>query len=110
MKGKPNVQSIIIEDVNTHGKQEVPADGVFVAIGHKPATDIFVNQMQLDAKGFVLTRVGLTSDSVQLAGQHLDENKFVAYPTMTSVEGVFAAGDVVDFPYKQAITAAGFGC
>lgn len=93
IKGNGKIESIIIEDVLTHREQELPAEGMFVAIGHKPATEIFSAQIQLDPKQFIVTRQGFTN-----------------FPTMTSVEGVFAAGDCVDFRYKQAITAAGMGC
>ena len=65
---------------------------MFLAIGHQPATGIFKSQIDLDFKGYIIT--GLNKD----------------YPTMTGVAGVFAAGDVVDHRYKQAITAAGMGC
>lgn len=66
--------------------QEV--DGIFIAIGHRPATDLFKDQLELDQKGYILTHRG----------------------TFTSVEGVFAAGDVQDSIYRQAITSAGSGC
>ncbi|HSW89566.1 MAG TPA: FAD-dependent oxidoreductase, partial [Patescibacteria group bacterium] len=93
IKGSEHVTSVVLEEVNTKAIQELPADGVFVAIGHRPSTEIFSGQIQLDERGFISTKLGL-------------EN----YPTMTSVEGVFAAGDCVDHRYKQAITAAGYGC
>lgn len=93
IKGTGKIESLLLEDVQTHATQEVSADGVFVAIGHKPATQLFSAQIQLDPKQFIVTRGGFSN-----------------YPTMTSVEGVFAAGDCVDFRYKQAITAAGMGC
>ena len=73
----------------TTGKtQNLSVGGLFVAIGHEPNTSIFKDQLELDDKGYVM----------------LKEN------TRTSVEGVFAAGDVHDYRYRQAVTAAGFGC
>jgi thioredoxin reductase (NADPH) len=67
-------------------------DGVFMAIGHKPATELFKDQVELDEKGYIKTKM--------------------EYPgvTKTNIEGVFAAGDVVDYRYQQAVTAAGMGC
>lgn len=74
-------------------------DGVFLAIGHQPATAMFADKLTLDQKGFMVTEMtGKNSDWLN------------GFPTMTSVPGVFAAGDVVDHRYKQAITAAGMGC
>lgn len=110
IKGEGHVQSVTLEDVNTHATQELPADGVFVAIGHKPSTDLFAGQVQLDEKGYLVTRLALERPSLELAGKAIDATNFVASPTMTSVEGVFGCGDVVDFRYKQAVTAAGYGC
>ena len=71
---------------------EIKVDGVFLALGHRPATDLFKGKIQLNEKNYILT------------GENRD------YPTMTSVEGVFAAGDCVDSRYQQAITAAAMGC
>jgi thioredoxin reductase (NADPH) len=83
------VESLKIE---TEGKtQEVVADGVFYAIGHKPNTDLFKNQLTLEDKGYI-----------KLIAQD-------AYSTATSVMGVFAAGDVADHRYRQAIISAGSG-
>lgn len=80
------------------GKGEVfPVDGVFVAIGHSPATNIFKGQVELDEKGFVERNIQDSGSKIQ-------------YKTMTSVPGIFVAGDVYDRHYKQAITAAGYGC
>jgi thioredoxin reductase (NADPH) len=86
--GQQKVEGIRIRNVKT-GKQDVlKCDGVFLAIGHEPNTTIFQSQIELDQKGYVVTHNG----------------------TSTSVEGVFACGDVRDFHYRQAITAAGDGC
>jgi thioredoxin reductase (NADPH) len=86
--GQQKVEGIRIKNVKT-GKQDVlKCDGVFVAIGHQPNTAIFQGQIELDQKGYAVTR----------------------QRTATSTEGVFACGDVHDFHYRQAITAAGDGC
>lgn len=111
------IEEILGEDkvwamkVNTAGKvQELPADGVFVAIGHRPTTSPFIGQLALDDHGYIITKQSLSAAGVTAAEQALDEKKLVAYPSMTSVKGVFAAGDSVDIRYKQAITSAGQGC
>jgi len=108
IKGDTKVTGVVVEDMNSHTTQELPMDGVFVAIGHKPSTVLFEKQIQLDEKGFVVTRFALGSASLALAQSSLIDT-FIQYLTMTSVDGVFAAGDVVDFTYKQAATAAGYG-
>ena len=86
--GKNRVEGIRIKNVKTTEKSEIATDGVFVAIGHKPNTDIFRGQIELDDKGYVVAK----------------------NETKTSVEGVFVAGDVRDPRYRQAVTAAGSGC
>ena len=80
---------IRIRDVVTNEAQTLSLDGVFVAIGHTPTTKLFKGQIEMDREGYVLT----AADSTQ-----------------TSVAGVFAAGDVQDKTYRQAVTAAGTGC
>lgn len=77
---------------NSGGSEEINLSGVFIAIGHKPNTDIFVGQLELD-QGYIITKAGREG-----------------YATATSVEGVFAAGDVQDMIYKQAVTSAASGC
>lgn len=97
--------------VNENGEtKEYEAQGVFMAIGHRPMNLIFTNQVELDSHGYVVTRQSATKAGVQTASKALNEDGLVTFPTMTSVEGVFAAGDGVDVRYKQAITAAGQGC
>jgi thioredoxin reductase (NADPH) len=87
--GDDAVTAVRIRDVNTGEITELPADGLFVAIGHDPNTKLFVDSLELDGAGYIVTKPGSTE---------------------TSVEGVFAGGDVVDHTYRQAVTAAGMGC
>jgi len=86
--GKDRVEGVKLKNVQTGEESTLSTDAVFVAIGHKPNTDVFRGQIDLDEKGYVIVHDG----------------------TKTSVEGVFAAGDVQDPRYKQAVTAAGSGC
>jgi thioredoxin reductase (NADPH) len=81
------VTAVRLRDVNTDEITEIPADGLFVAIGHDPNTKLFKDWLELDDAGYILAHDG----------------------TATNIEGVFAAGDVVDHTYRQAITAAGMG-
>ena len=85
----PTVTGVRLKDVKSGGLTTLPVDGVFVAIGHSPNTELFKGQLEVDADGYVVTKAGTTS---------------------TSVPGVFAAGDVQDKIYRQAVTAAGTGC
>jgi thioredoxin reductase (NADPH) len=88
---------------------EHAADGVFMAIGHKPVTRQFAGQIELDSHGFIVTGQSPSRQGLEIANKALSNDGLVEYPTMTSVPGVFAAGDGVDLRYKQAITAAGQG-
>lgn len=82
------VTGVLVKNVKTGELREIKCDGVFIAIGHEPNTDVFVGQLELDSHGYIKVH-----DHVR-----------------TSVEGVFAAGDVHDRKYRQAITASAFGC
>jgi thioredoxin reductase (NADPH) len=84
-----SVTGLKLQNVKTGVRSTLPTDGLFIAIGHKPQTDIFKNQLEMDEEGYLNTVPGTTR---------------------TNIEGVFAAGDVQDKVYRQAVTAAGQGC
>jgi thioredoxin reductase (NADPH) len=89
-KGEPlGVTGVRIRNVKTGENRDIPCDGFFVAIGHTPSTELFKSKLPLDSEGYLLTR----PDS-----------------TATEIPGVFAAGDVKDKVFRQAVTAAGMGC
>ena len=110
VRGQGNVKEVTLQNTVDKTEKVQPIDGVFIAIGHTPSTQLLVGQVQLDTHGFILTRQSLSAAGVAMAQAALNEMGIVKYPSMTSVEGVFAAGDVVDVRYWQAITAAGQGC
>jgi thioredoxin reductase (NADPH) len=83
------VTHVRLKNVKTGSLTEVPADGVFIAIGHAPATDLVAGQIKLKSSGYV---------------------EVAPNSTATSIPGLFAAGDVADETYRQAVTAAGLGC
>src|SRR3989442_14501913 len=87
--GDTKVEALRLRNTVTDEVWEVSADGVFVAIGHDPNTSLFVDQLEHDAAGYLITKAGTTE---------------------TNVPGIFAAGDVQDHTYRQAVTAAGSGC
>lgn len=89
-------------------EQELTADGVFLAIGHRPNTEIFAGQVAFDDHGYIVTRGQVSAASLALT-QASQQLGLTPYLTMTSVEGIFAAGDVTDPRYKQAIISAGMG-
>lgn len=88
IKGDQKMQQAVLKNLKTNEESTLDVGGLFVAIGHEPNTELFKNQIDLDDEGYVVLK-----------------NK-----THTNVEGVFAAGDVHDRRYRQAITAAGYGC
>jgi thioredoxin reductase (NADPH) len=83
------VTGVVIRNVKTNAREERKVDGVFIAIGHAPATEIFKGQVEMRDNGYIKVKPGTTE---------------------TSIPGVFAAGDVADDVYRQAVTAAGLGC
>ena len=83
------VNAVKVKDKNSNNVYDIPVDGVFIAIGHKPNTDIFKEYLELDQTGYIVNKAGSTH---------------------TNVPGVFVAGDAADNVYRQAITAAGTGC
>ena len=87
--GKTDVTGVLVFNNLTQARQKLPIKGLFVAIGHQPNTALFVPYLNLNAQGYIQT---------------------VSGTTQTNVPGVFAAGDVQDAIYRQAVTAAGTGC
>lgn len=87
--GEDAVEGVRVVDAKTGEKSEIPVTGFFVAIGHKPNTDIFKEYLEMDETGYIITQQGSTK---------------------TNIHGVFASGDAQDKHYRQAITAAGTGC
>jgi len=83
------LKNLHIKNVKTGEESDLPVNGLFYAVGHEPATALIKNQLQVDSEGYIVTVPGTTQ---------------------TSVKGVFAAGDVQDKRYRQAITSAGTGC
>ena len=88
-KDPKNVTGLKVKNVKTNQSEEMKIDGLFIAIGHDPATQLFKDQLKMDKEGYLITK----PDS-----------------TETNVPGVFAAGDVKDKIFRQAVTAAGMGC
>ncbi|NYI80206.1 thioredoxin-disulfide reductase [Nocardioides panzhihuensis] len=89
INGELSVESITVKDTKTGELRDLECNGLFIAIGHIPRSELLTGQVDLDDDGYVLTKGGTTA---------------------TNIEGVFAAGDLVDHVYRQAITAAGTGC
>ena len=87
------VTGVRIKSAKNGQTEDIKVHGCFIAIGHKPNTQIFAGQVEMDDTGYIKTRMGREGMA-----------------TMTSIEGVFAAGDVQDHVYRQAVTSAGTGC
>ena len=87
--GDTKLEGAVVQDVRTGEQQTLPVSGLFVAIGHRPNTDLFKGLLDMDDAGYLVTEAG---------------------STRTNVPGVFACGDVMDKIYRQAVTAAGTGC
>jgi thioredoxin reductase (NADPH) len=103
--GQDKLSGLIIFNNKTLREEEVKTDGLFYAIGHIPNSDLFKYKIKIDEKGYILTSINGLHKANNIHSTWLE-----SFPTMTSVDGIFAAGDVVDFRYRQAITASGFGC
>ena len=88
LEDSSGVTGIRTRNLKTGDETELACDGVFIAIGHQPNTELFLGQLEMDDDGYILTRNG----------------------TETNISGVFAAGDVQDQQFRQAVTAAGTGC
>ena len=87
--GETKVEALALCDTVTGDEWDLPVTGVFIAIGHRPNTDLFIDQLDMDAAGYLVTGADRST---------------------TNIEGVFACGDVQDHTYRQAVTAAGSGC
>ena len=87
--GDERLEGVRVRNVDTGEDSTLPVTGLFVAIGHRPNTDLFAGVLDIDENGYLVTRAGSTA---------------------TNIDGVFACGDVQDHTYRQAITAAGSGC
>ena len=89
INGEKGVESVTAYNNQTKEEIVIPATGFFVAIGHKPNTDLFKGQLDMDNNGYLIVEAGTSK---------------------TKIDGVFAAGDVADHVYRQAVTSAGTGC
>ncbi len=87
--GEQKVEAVRLRNLQTNSISQMPTNAVFVAIGHKPNTELFVDQLQLNEAGYIITKPGTS---------------------LTNIPGVFACGDAQDWVYRQAVTAAGTGC
>lgn len=107
INGTEKLESLEIETAGVVSNHQ--ADGLFMAIGHRPQNSLISDQLELTAEGYIVTSQSPSKEGTVLATKRVNNQGKIVYPTMTSAEGVFAAGDVVDLRYRQAITASGMG-
>lgn len=102
--GEEKLEKITLKNIKTGVETVELADGLFLAIGHSPVTELLKGQVELDNHGYLITKLTSNQSGVN------QEIWLNGYPTLTSATGVFGAGDIVDLRYRQAITAAAMGC
>ena len=106
--GKEKVEGVRLKASNSESKN-LTLDGLFIAIGHKPDTEIFKNHIVLDEKGYILISQTIAVENAKDNLKNLKDKFNFNYQYSTSIDGVFAAGDCIDRDYKQAATASGMG-
>jgi thioredoxin reductase (NADPH) len=108
VQGEQKVEGLLLWNNKEKNQWSLPVSGVFIAIGHKPDTDIFRDHVAVNDKGYIYTSSIVALEKARDA-YHLSDTFDFHYQTMTSREGVFAGGDCVDYTYRQASTAVGMG-
>lgn len=103
------VAGVALKNSQTGEITEHSAGGVFYAIGHVPTTSFVDGLVELNSEKYIVTNLVMDAQSLAMAQTRLDDTQRLPYLTATSVDGIFAGGDCVDFRYRQAVTAAGMG-